>query len=240
MCEQLNSKVQVDFDRMAQFSRDEDWNHNKHYHGFLLRQLPSPCKEVLEVGCGTGAFARLLAERVDRVLALDLSPGMIQVARARSRQHANIDYQVADAAMVELPAERFDAIVSIATLHHLPMVELLGKMTRALRAGGILLILDLYQTAGVSDTFTELVAMPVDLLLRLLKTGRLREPRAVRAAWAEHGLSDVYPTLAQVREICARVLPGAKVRRHLLWRYSIVWRKMSQGQGYGFTAVVGS
>ena len=67
--------------------------------------------------------------------------------------------------------------------------------------------------------------MPASLGLRLLKTGRLREPAAVRAAWAEHGRSDVYPTLAQVRRACAGLLPGARVRRHLLWRYSLVWHK---------------
>jgi ubiquinone/menaquinone biosynthesis C-methylase UbiE len=227
--EQPSNKVRADFDRIAQFSRDEDWNHNRHYDEFLLRQLPSPCKEVLEVGCGTGTFARVLAERAEQVLALDLSSIMIQVAKARSRQHPNIDYQVADGATVELPAERYDAIVSIATLHHLPMGQMLGKMAGALKADGTLLVLDLYQAAGVSDALSDLVAIPTSLVLRLLKTGRLREPRAVREAWAEHGRSDVYPTLAQVREICARELPGAKVKRHLLWRYSIVWRKVAQG-----------
>jgi hypothetical protein len=46
----------------------------------------------------------------------------------------------------------------------------------------------------------------------------------VRDAWVAHAPNYVYPTLAQVREVCDRVLPGARVRRHLLWRYSIVWR----------------
>jgi len=226
---QLNSKVQADFDRIARFSRDDDWNHNRHYDGFLLRQLPCACKVALEIGCGTGSFARLLAERADQVLAVDLSPAMIEVAKARSGEHPNIDYQVADVATIELPAERFDAIVSIAALHHLPLGQILGKMASALKAGGTLLILDLYRAAGASDRFSDLVAIPISLLLRLLKTGRLREPRAVREAWAEHGRSDVYPTLAQVRAICARELPGAEVRRYLLWRYSIVWRKIPQG-----------
>ena len=221
----LKTKVQSDFDRISQLSYDEGWNHNSHYHGFLLKQVPSRCEEALEVGCGTGAFTRLLAEGADRVMAFDLSPGMIQIAQTRSRRHTNIDYQVADATTWEYPVERFDTIASIATLHHLPIEKTLVRMKRALKVGGSLLILDLYEPTGVRDKLTGTAAVPVSFLLKMLRNGRLREPREVREAWADHGRSDVYPTLAQVRQICASTLPGAQVWRHLLWRYSIVWRK---------------
>jgi hypothetical protein len=56
----------------------------------------------------------------------------------------------------------------------------------------------------------------------------LGEPRQVREAWAEHGRHDSYLTLSQVRQISAAVLPGAEVRKHLLWRYSITWRKTAR------------
>ncbi len=36
---------------------------------------------------------------------------------------------------------------------------------------------------------------------------------------------DTDPSLTEVRDACEAELPGAKVRRHLLWRYSVVWRK---------------
>jgi ubiquinone/menaquinone biosynthesis C-methylase UbiE len=38
-----------------------DWDHNGYYHRLLLRQLPRGCDQVLEVGCGAGAFAVKLA-----------------------------------------------------------------------------------------------------------------------------------------------------------------------------------
>ena len=221
----LKAKVQSDFDRISHLSNDEGWSHNSHYHNYLLKQVPTRREEALDIGCGTGTFTRLLAERVDRVMAFDLSPGMVQIARIQSRLHTNIEYQVADATTLEYPVDRFDAIASIATLHHLPIETTLAKMKSALKTGGSLLILDLYKSTGVRDRLTDAVAMPVSLLLKLLRNGRLRQPREVREAWAEHGKSDVYPTLAQVRQTCASTLPGAQVRRHLLWRYSIVWRK---------------
>src|SRR5207247_492669 len=136
-------QIQADFDRLAAFSQD-GWNHNSHYHRFLLRHVPQPCLQALEVGCGSGAFARLLATRAEQVLALDISPQMIRLAQERSQQYLHITFQVADALSWEFPSNHFDCIVSIATLHHVPLEEMLLKMKRALRVNGVLLILDLY------------------------------------------------------------------------------------------------
>jgi ubiquinone/menaquinone biosynthesis C-methylase UbiE len=218
------SIVQADFDRIALLSQD-GWGHNRHYHCFVLEHIPASCEAALDVGCGTGAFSRLLAKRSDSVVALDLSPRMIEIAKERSKPYSNIEFQVADATRWALPVEAFDCVASIATLHHLPIEDMLLKMKGALRVDGTLAILDLYESAGWHDALAGIVAVPVSLVLRLIKTGRLREPRQVRAAWAEHGRNDTYPTMARVRQICEKVLPGAEVRKHLLWRYSIIWRK---------------
>jgi ubiquinone/menaquinone biosynthesis C-methylase UbiE len=182
----------------------------------------------LEIGCGTGRFSRLLAARSDRVLALDLSPQMVRVARERSKHCPNIDYQVADARTWAFPVERFDCVASIATLHHLPADETLHRMAEALRAGGTLIVLDLFQEEGLVDALTSLCAVPLHAFIRLVKTGRLRPPSEVRRAWLEHGQSDSYLTLSEVRQLCTSVLPGARVEQHLLWRYSIVWRKSAR------------
>ena len=220
------SDVRADFDRIALLS-GEGWDHNSHYHDFLARHLPEPCREALDVGCGTGAFSRLLAKTADRVLALDLSPNMIGLAGERSARFPNIDFRVADVLTLELPAEKFDCIATIATLHHLPVEVMLPKMKGALKPGGVLLVLDLFQAEGLSDAVASALAVPLSLGLRLLRRGRLRPPREVRRAWDEHGRHDTYLTLAQVREVCAGLLPGALLTRHLLWRYSVVWKKVA-------------
>lgn len=220
------STVRADFDRIALLS-GEGWNHSSHYHDFLSRHIPTPCREALEIGCGTGAFSRRLAKSSDRVLALDLSPNMIRVARERSAQFPNIDFRVADVLELELPAEKFDCIATITTLHHLPIAEVLPKIKNALKTGGVLLVLDLFQADGLFDAVRNALAMPLSVGLRLSKQGRLRPPREVRRAWAEHGLHDSYLTLAQVREVCAEMLSGAEVTQHLFWRYSVVWKKVA-------------
>lgn len=219
------STIQADFDDLALLPAEE-WDHNTHYHDFLLRHVPSPCSESLEIGCGTGAFSRLLAVRSDRVVALDLSPNMIRIAKEQSVLYQNIDFRVADVMVHDTGAEQFDCIVSIATFHHLPTEEALLKMKRALKANGVLLILDLFQAEGILDILSSGVALPMSMGLRLLNGSRPIASQKVRDAWARHGRHDSYLTLDQVRKVCRDLLPGAAVRKHLFWRYSVIWKKV--------------
>jgi ubiquinone/menaquinone biosynthesis C-methylase UbiE len=215
--------VRADFDRIASLS-DARTDHNP-YEEYLLSRIPQDCEYVLEVGCGTGAFTRLLAERARKVQALDFSPEMIRVAIDRSRAHANIEFRTADITTTDLPSEYFDCIVSIATLHHVPQREAVEKLKAALRSGGTLVINDLWAPEGLFDLAVSGLALWVKAGRQLIKFGRLRQPRAVREAWQEHGRHDTYLTLTQLRELRDQALPGAAIKRHLLWRYSLVWRK---------------
>jgi 2-polyprenyl-3-methyl-5-hydroxy-6-metoxy-1,4-benzoquinol methylase len=114
----LTQKIRNDFDRLALLEQ-EGWNHNNHYHNFLLKQLPLYSENILDLGCGTGEFSRLLARRANRVIAIDLSPNSIEIARQKSQQYINIDFQVADVLKWEFPIEKFDAIASTKNLYKL-------------------------------------------------------------------------------------------------------------------------
>lgn len=225
------STVEKDFDRLALLDSG-GWTQNNHYHDFLLRHVPQDCTHALEIGCGTGAFSRRLAQRAQGVTAIDLSSEMIRVARSRSNHFSNLDFEVADLMLRDFPAEHFDCIATIATLHHLPLRPALLKLIETLRPGGVLLVLDLFESEsnllklnGVRDAMLNAVAAGVSVSLRLIHNGRLKPPREVRAAWEEHGKTDSYATLDQIRTLTAEIAPGAKVTRHLLWRYSLIWQK---------------
>ena len=226
---QSTQQVREDFDTLALLSEEEGWDHNVHYHAFLLGQLPQRLDEALEVGCGTGAYARSLAERCSRVLAIDLSPRMVEVAKARSRRHPNIKYEAADANSWRFPEGRFGCVASITTLHHLPLASTLANMGGTLRPGGTLVVLDLYRAHSAADYLVRAVGLPASKAIRLVKTGALhglQQSPEVKRAWEEHYATDAFPTIAEVRRACAEAgLQGARVRRHLLWRYSVVWRK---------------
>jgi ubiquinone/menaquinone biosynthesis C-methylase UbiE len=220
----LAEKVQTDFDRLASLERPNEWGHNRHYHKFLLAQLPPRVGNALEIGCGSGEFCRLLADRSERVLGLDFSAGMLDVARARSADYPNIEYLNADVLTHDFCDEKYDCIASIATLHHLPLRQLLPKLREMLNPGGTLLVLDLYQPQTAREIAYAALAIVPNIVMNRLKNKQSPSPQA-RAAWEEHGKTDVYLPMRQIRRICDDVLPGATVRRHFFWRYSIVFSR---------------
>lgn len=218
------STFEADFDRLALLD-EEGWTANNHYHDSLLKYVPPHCENALEIRCGTGAFARDLAKICKRVVALDLSSEMIRIARARSSHFENLEFQLADAMTWNFPQSHFDFVCSIATLHHLEQRPLLVKMRDALRPGGVLVILDLVQSASVTERVLDAIGLGVSASLRLIHNGRLQPPAEVRKAWEQHGNHDSYATLRQMRGLAEEILPAAIVRRCLLWRYMLVYRK---------------
>jgi len=217
------STIEADFDRLALLD-DVGWTTNNHYHNFLLKHVPQNCENALEIGCGTGAFARLLAKRCKQVVALDLSSEMIRVARSRSSEFHNLEFHQADAIQWDFPESHFDYICSIATLHHLQQRELLVKMKDALKSRGTLVVLDLVESNSLVERMLDVIALSVSGSLRLIHNGRLKPPAEVRKAWEQHGKHDSYSTVSQMRALADEILPESTVSRHLLWRYSLVYQ----------------
>ena len=221
---QTLESIARDFDRIARLPHDA-WDHNRFYHGVLLREVPPFARDALEIGCGSGEFTTKLAARVRRVVALDLSAEMLAAAQVRCEKLGNVELCLADASGFPLEPESLDVIASVATLHHLPLQATFARARRALRPGGVFLALDVLDERTPGGFARSLVAFPANVAGRLATTGRLRPPPEARAAWEAHGATDSYPKLAEVRRIAADTLPGARIRRHLFWRYSLVWRR---------------
>ena len=229
---QTLESIARDFDRIAGLP-DDPWNHNRHYHGVLLRELPTYARHALEIGCGTGELTAKLAARIARVVGIDLSEEMLAAARARCASLSNVELVRADALTHPLENESFDVIASVATLHHLPLAQMFARVRAALRPGGVFLVLDVTNEHTAFGIARSALAFPLNVAGRLATTGRLRPSPEARAAWEAHGVTDRYPKVAEVRRTAGGFLPGARVRQHLFWRYSLVWRKPGVGGGSG-------
>lgn len=127
--------------------------------------------------------------------------------------------------MVQLNQEKFDAIASIATVHHLPLQNLLPSLKDVLNPGGQLVILDLVEYEYPQDIVMDIISIPLNWIFQILKNRRTKSTEEEIKAWQEHGLTDEYLTLTSAKKIYSNFLKKAKIRNHLFWRYSVVWQK---------------
>jgi 2-polyprenyl-3-methyl-5-hydroxy-6-metoxy-1,4-benzoquinol methylase len=117
----------------------------------------------------------------------------------------------------------FDVIISIAALHHMNEEKILEAMKNKLTKDGKIIILDLVK-GNIVDYVTAIIAVPLSIILRLKNNGKLKVPKEQREAWEGHFHYDRYLTIKEVKEITRKGLGKAQVKKHLFWRYSIVYK----------------
>ncbi|MBO2449385.1 class I SAM-dependent methyltransferase [Actinomadura barringtoniae] len=204
--------------RPASRSRpDEYWNHNTHYHGLVLASVPRGCGEALDVGCGDGFLARKLAARAVHVTGIDKSADMVEEARRQSEGVPNVDFVEADLLSYDLKPESYDFVCSVASIHHMDFAAAVTAMRDALSPGGSLIIISLAKDDGLKDRLVGVGGLGAHHFHRLRNLRRAGHPAAPTL--------DPDMTWAEVRAEAQQLLPGAVFRRHMLWRYSIAWRK---------------
>ena len=191
------------------------WNGNTHYHPLVLASLPPGAVRVLDVGCGDGILAADLVDAgVPRVVALDADAPVLERARAR-HDGRGIEWVHGDVLDAPLDAESFDAVVSVAALHHMDASRALTRFAQLVRPGGGVVVIGI---AGNSWSDVPLAALAVTSKAVLaLFYGR----------WS-HSAPKCWPpplTYGEMKAVSARVLPGVRYRRLWLGRYLLVWRK---------------
>jgi SAM-dependent methyltransferase len=197
-----------------------------YYDHLLLEAVPHGGAQVLEVGCGTGRLAGQLAAHVRHVDAIDRDPAMIAIARSTAPD--NVNCMLGDVMDYPLAPESYDAIVSMAALHHLPLRPALQRFAVALRPGGVLAAVAHPRRDLPRELPVELAATAWHHLLGMhLTLSAYRRRPALRhdVRHARMPVENPQLTTRQVREQASAVLPDVEVRRLLLWRYLLVWRK---------------
>lgn len=216
--------VRDDFNEISQLE-ELNWNHNSCYFKHLLKFVPDNAETCLDIGCGKGELSFMLSQKSKNVIAVDLADKMIERAK-KLHANKNIKYICGNILDMKFQNNSIDIIITTATAHHLPYEWLLCFAKEKLKKGGKLIILDLAQADTFSDYILWGSAFFPNIVMNLIKNGRLQkdDPHS-KEVWERHGKHDTYMTMKEIRALAKKYLPGAKVRRKLFWRYSLIWEK---------------
>ncbi|MFF8969188.1 class I SAM-dependent methyltransferase [Streptomyces sp. NPDC014995] len=196
------TSARVDWDAAAAAFDDEpdhglrDPEVRDAWAGRLRDWLPARAGDLLDLGCGTGSLSLLAAEQGHRVTGVDLSPAMIELARAKLAGRDAV-FLLGDAAAPPVGEQRFDTVLVRHLLWALPDPgRVLRHWRDLLRPGGRLVLVE-----GVWGTVSP-VGIPADRLTALLSplTGQTRVERLSDDArlWGREVTDERYAAVATV------------------------------------------
>ena len=193
--------------------REQQWNHNIHYHRLVTDAIPTGAASVLDVGTGDGVLAGELRSVVSDVTGIDLDQGVLARAEAA---HPGIAWIQADV-MTHDFGRTFDVVASIATLHHFDDTRAALRRLGALTSpGGVLAVVGLARSSTVGDHAHDLLGIVQHQWFSRTRT-----------SW-EHSAPTVWPpphSFSEVRAAATEELPGVRWKRLALWRYALTWRR---------------
>ncbi len=111
-----------------------------------LSFLVDPGKTLVDVGCGAGFMARVLATRASRVILVDHSPAMLEKARQalEGKARARLEFRVGEVDALPLADGEAQGVFANLVLHHVPdLAGALAELVRVLEPGGGLVVSDL-------------------------------------------------------------------------------------------------
>ncbi len=189
----------------SQFARQAAWytissvhRHSEGLEALLRLAAPSPQDRALDVATGTGFTALAVAPRCARVLALDMTAGMVREAqKLRDAQGLhNVEFCLGDAEALPLRSASFDLVTCRHAAHHFPHLEkTVAEMARVTRADGRVVLDD---TCAPED---EVLAALMDEWERRRDPshGASYTPTRLREVFADCGLRVVDMEMTHVR-----------------------------------------
>ena len=129
---------------------------------------------LVELGCGTGFFTEVIAEKAVHVLATDISSEMLEVAGERLARFHNITLQVADCRRTGYPSSKFDTVLIVNVLQTIDKPSLVLKESRRILSSGGLLLVISYTDYGLSLLEKMIIGIRYFTVFGLPPIGRIR------------------------------------------------------------------
>ena len=212
---------------LARVNARHPWNHNEHFHGWILRNLPDRRQAAADIGCGKGVLAAKLAPRFARVTGIDADAGMAATASARLAGEPRVSIMRCrfDAFAETAGQGETDLITMVAVLHHLDLAGTLQQIPRLLAPGGRLLVVGLAKVDSSADAAVDLISAAANPVMGLIKHPRPARPADETDDEPVMPVREPSTTLAEIAATTSARLPGATIRRRLFFRYTLRWDK---------------
>ncbi len=167
-----NERLQHEFNRWAEAGRGDDMErHHLNITEQVIHQMDlRPGERVLDLACGSGWAARLLArivgsgpEGFGQVVGLDISDEMVRKARAASRDFENLIYVWGSADKIPWEENSFDKVLSVESFYYFPDPDrALNEIFRVMAPRGRLFILiNFYKDSPISLRWADAISVPV-------------------------------------------------------------------------------
>src|SRR5216683_5226540 len=182
------------------------WNHNEHFHGWMLRNLPARRRAAVDVGCGTGVLAGNLAPRFARVTGIDADAGMAAAASTRLAQDPRVTIRRCGFEQFASAAGDGDAdlITMVAVLHHLGLDDTLARIPGLLAPSGRLLVVGLARVNSLPDLEVDLISAAANPVMGLIRYPRPARPADGPEAGQGARRAFVDTRLAEIRRLLGR------------------------------------
>jgi SAM-dependent methyltransferase len=213
---------------LAKINARHPWNHNEHFHGWILRNLPARRGVAVDVGCGKGVLAGKLATQFAHVTGIDRNEGMAAAAAARLRGVRQVSIQRCDFADfgATIGDDGADLITMVAVLHHMDLGDALTRIPRLVAPGGRLLVVGIARPDSLADLAFDVISGAVNPVMGMIKHPRpVRPPERTPDTQPAVPVMDPTTTFAEIAKAARAHLPGSTVRRRLFFRYTLLWEK---------------
>jgi SAM-dependent methyltransferase len=213
---------------LAKVNARHPWNHNEHFHGWILRNLPARRSIAVDIGCGKGVLAGKLATQFAHVTGIDRNVGMAAAASSRLRGFPQVNIQRCDFADFSSTAGDggADLITMVAVLHHMDLDDALARIPRLAAPGGRLLVVGIARPDSPADLAFDVISAAANPVIGMIKHPQpIRPPERTPDAQPVVPMMDPTTTFAEIAKAARAHLPGSKVRRRLFFRYTLLWEK---------------
>ena len=191
------------------------WNHNYAYNHWVSEKIGKR-NRFLDVGCGDGTLALYLRTSNNEILGIDISNSAIQKAN-KNNSYSNVSFLQTTFEDLQENNRNFDAIVFVASIHHMDMANAIDKAKRLLAKNGVLIIVGLAKPSSLFDWVVELARIIPSKIISVIKKNITSEELDLDVLYD-------FPAMKEVRQILNEKLCSYTLRYGLHYRYLLTWK----------------